>query len=761
MTSHATLRVAIIGAGLSGLTAADVLLSTHANPFITVFECAPRVGGRTHSTPLACAAEVEVDLGGQWVGAQQSAVLALVSRFGLALHSQFARGKRALVLHGVTSVYTGLIPSVSLAALVDAQAAILALNAYMLVARLGGGATFDAVSMEQFIQRRMWTAQGRALVRIIVQALFGREPADTSMLAFLRYVSANGGSIERMSEMGEGSTQSWTIVGGSQQLSLRLAEEIRSRGGVIALNERVVAVRVRPAYIDGSGDGQPPIEVETAAGARERFDHVIMALPPPMAGRIAYDPPLPAPRHSLFGSATMGCIIKVIVVYAAPFWRTAGWSGEVIVDVESDPLGGPAFNIFDACQPRPSLRVSSTTRTTLSNEGGSRPVSGTDGSFSSAAISSSGDVNSSVCPVPVLTSEGTPGSSSGWWVPPSAAVANAPLLCVPPVDVASRACPVPVPLRAALPPSSVVSPAPSPTEAPARGGANAPPSAATPLPPLLPALVLFINGAAATRWSGAEKAGVRRTALLAQLARLFGPEALSPMEVVEKDWVADPHTGGCPIGSYGSGVLTGFGVTRGLAEPCWPTAPRGRQQEGNLSSDSVNGGKGMSRGVDLPPSATPQPTLWQRLFSPSSTASAAASASARAEGVGGASSISTTSTASAVTSAPTVAIDSLSLALGGVGGEAAGSPAEGSPYIRVEPPTPLAMPRPLPPAPAAPTTVHTSEDATTNKSISSGGAACFRLYWAGTETAAVGTGFMDGAIRAGQRAAAEVLAARS
>jgi monoamine oxidase len=34
-----------------------------------------------------------------------------------------------------------------------------------------------------------------------------------------------------------------------------------------------------------------------------------------------------------------------------------------------------------------------------------------------------------------------------------------------------------------------------------------------------------------------------------------------------------------------------------------------------------------------------------------------------------------------------------------------------------------------------------------------------RLHWAGTETAAVWNGYMDGAVQSGERAAAEVLAA--
>ena len=35
---------------------------------------------------------------------------------------------------------------------------------------------------------------------------------------------------------------------------------------------------------------------------------------------------------------------------------------------------------------------------------------------------------------------------------------------------------------------------------------------------------------------------------------------------------------------------------------------------------------------------------------------------------------------------------------------------------------------------------------------------CERIHWAGTETATVWTGYMDGAVQSGERAAREVLA---
>ncbi len=69
---QSTCDVVVIGAGLSGLTAASRLRAGGAS--VRVLEARERVGGRTLTVPFA---GVSVDLGGQWVGATQDRVLAL------------------------------------------------------------------------------------------------------------------------------------------------------------------------------------------------------------------------------------------------------------------------------------------------------------------------------------------------------------------------------------------------------------------------------------------------------------------------------------------------------------------------------------------------------------------------------------------------------------------------------------------------------------------------------------------------------------
>jgi monoamine oxidase len=121
----------------------------------------------------------------------------------------------------------------------------------------------------------------------------------------------------------EGGAQQDRIVGGSQLISLRMAEELGDR---VQLSAPVKAIRT-------DADGV------TAGEVRAR--RVIVAVPPALAGRIEYDPPLPGPRDQLTQRMPMGSVIKTMAIYDEPFWRTEGLSGQ------ATSLPGPAQVIFD------------------------------------------------------------------------------------------------------------------------------------------------------------------------------------------------------------------------------------------------------------------------------------------------------------------------------------------------------------------------------------------------------------------------------
>jgi monoamine oxidase len=68
---------------------------------------------------------------------------------------------------------------------------------------------------------------------------------------------------------------------------------------------------------------------------------VIVAIPPALAGRIAYDPPMPALRDQLTQRMPQGTLMKFEATYASPFWRANGLTGQAVSEI------GPAKVTFD------------------------------------------------------------------------------------------------------------------------------------------------------------------------------------------------------------------------------------------------------------------------------------------------------------------------------------------------------------------------------------------------------------------------------
>lgn len=88
-------------------------------------------------------------------------------------------------------------------------------------------------------------------------------------------------------------------------------------------------------------------------------------------------------------------------------------------------------------------------------------------------------------------------------------------------------------------------------------------------PPATPPGVLlgFVGGAAARRW-GRVEAAERRAAVLADLARIFGPRAASPDAYLEQDWGLERYSGGGPTFAVPPGGWTSAGPH--LARPLGP-----------------------------------------------------------------------------------------------------------------------------------------------------------------------------------------------
>ena len=306
-----------MGAGLSGLACARRLAREGRD--VLVLEARDRVGGRTYSAPLG--SDV-IDLGGQWIGPGQIRVRRLADELGVETFPQHHHGGKVLDLDGRVRTYQGTIPRLGIPSLLALEVTIRRLEA--LRKRVPTDAPWtapraerlDGQTLEDWLRSRPLPPAAREMVAIATRAIFAAEPAELSFLHFLAYLN-HGGGLMRLAQV-EGGAQERRLVGGVQQLSRRLADELGER---VLLEAPVTA-------IEQSADG---VRVESRRG-QVHADRVVVALPPALAGRIHYAPALPSRRDLLSQRMPMGSALKVVAAYERPFWRERGLSGEAVSD---------------------------------------------------------------------------------------------------------------------------------------------------------------------------------------------------------------------------------------------------------------------------------------------------------------------------------------------------------------------------------------------------------------------------------------------
>jgi monoamine oxidase len=301
---------------------------------VVVLEARDRVGGRTLNRPIGDGKVVEV--GGQWVGPTQERVLALARELGVETFPTWTEGKNVLSMGGRLRRYNGTIPRLGALALLDLEQLRRRLH------RMGervpleapwrtrDAARLDAQSLGGWLDRAGFSRGGRKLLDVAVRTSMGAEPSELSLLYMLAYTRA-AGTFDAMLDV-EGGAQQDRIVGGSQVLSLRLAEELGAE-------RLVLEAPVRRIERDGGG-----VRVH-ADGVTVSARRAIVAIPPPLTGRIDWEPALPLNRAALAQRMPMGALIKCTAIYREPFWRDDGLSGEGVDGA------GPVTVTFDNSPP--------------------------------------------------------------------------------------------------------------------------------------------------------------------------------------------------------------------------------------------------------------------------------------------------------------------------------------------------------------------------------------------------------------------------
>ncbi len=300
MSPAAPRRVAIVGAGISGLAAAHRLVELagdgRAGLELAVFEAAPRAGG---IVATARTGDLVLEDGPDSFITDKPEAQALCERLGLGPRLVATRPefRRSYIVAGSRLVPTPegfqllapsrLGPFLASPLLTPAGRARALLDLVLPPRTRDAGAILDE-SLASFVTRRLGREVLERLAQPMVGGIYGADPARLSLLAtfprFLRLEAEHGSVIRGLAAARAGAGRAEPASGPRYGLFASLA------GGLAELPEAIVARLPAGALrlaepVTALTPQASGWSVATARG-REEFDAVIVALPGPAAGTL-------------------------------------------------------------------------------------------------------------------------------------------------------------------------------------------------------------------------------------------------------------------------------------------------------------------------------------------------------------------------------------------------------------------------------------------------------------------------------------------
>ncbi len=310
--------VVVVGAGPSGLTAARELKK--AGLSVAVLEARDRVGGRTWTDTIDGAM---LEIGGQWVSPDQTALLGLLDELGLQTYSRYRDGESVYIgADGKRALYSGDTFPVgeTTAAEMDKLTALLD----SLAAEIGPeepwahpkARDLDTISFHHWLRQNSTDEEACNNIGLFIAGGMLTKPAHAFSALQAVLMAASAGSFSNLTD--EDFILDKRVVGGMQQVSLLQAAEL---GGDVVLDSPVRTIN----WAEDPSGGYRVTAVSERATVNARF--VIMAVPPNLYSRVSFNPPLPRRQHQMHQHQSLGLVIKVHAVYSSPFWREEGLSG--------------------------------------------------------------------------------------------------------------------------------------------------------------------------------------------------------------------------------------------------------------------------------------------------------------------------------------------------------------------------------------------------------------------------------------------------
>lgn len=306
------MKVAVVGAGLSGLAAARQL--RQAGVEAIVLEASDRIGGRVRSVDLSDG--VGCELGAQWIGKGHLRVKALAREAGLRTHRTYNSG-RSLRLGADGHIRADRLNVLSV------------LRAFWTMRRLAVAvrrrpAWMDTLSVRDWLGNSLF---GGSLARDLERDLC---------------VEADLVSVRELHEQLESMGGIAGAVGADDRIATNGAVRLAERLAASLPSDTVLLDReVREVLQEGDR-----VTLTTSRESVE-VDRAVLAVPPPRVLGLSFDPPLPPERLQALRAFLPGRVVKTILVFESAWWRRAGFSGRILCEtgpfdlaIDSGPSGG-------------------------------------------------------------------------------------------------------------------------------------------------------------------------------------------------------------------------------------------------------------------------------------------------------------------------------------------------------------------------------------------------------------------------------------
>lgn len=329
------LDVAIIGAGLAGLTAARDLLQA-GNPSFVVLEARDRVGGRTLNFDAGGGHISEV--GGQWIGPGQTAIADLARQLDVGTFPSYYEG-RSVIMAGDGRLEIDLEGTfgsdLPVASKLSEMSREVPSGAPWKSPR---AAEWDKLSVGDWLTQQNVKPENRLGWDTTVTITGGVPVQKMGLLHYLSMINSASCQYEILDSMKD-SAQGTRLVGGSQILSIRMAERLGDK------------VRLQcPVRKISNWDGEV-VSLHTDQGLI-RARKVIVAIHPALCNQVQFEPALPAARAALqraWPAHSPGR--KAAMVYSRPFWREKGMSGQIMM------AEGPLAWAYDNSPPNGEIGI--------------------------------------------------------------------------------------------------------------------------------------------------------------------------------------------------------------------------------------------------------------------------------------------------------------------------------------------------------------------------------------------------------------------